>query len=142
VAFGVRIDALHTHARIKALVNGRLTTVHALSCAPSARMLRWRNRKHVALLKQRVAAWNARASVERTYSGLWRQRPGKPPVRWRWRPLPDYLEAENIAGFAPSFTGTTFHSGSGNAGLYVVRYIDFFKKNVGYIPSVKYGDTP
>ena len=55
---------------------------------------------------------------------------------------PRKAKAENIAGFAPSFTGTTFHSGSGNAGLYVVRYIDFFKKNVGYIPSVKYGDTP
>jgi hypothetical protein len=27
-------------------------------------------------------------------------------------------------------------------GLYVVRYIDFLKKNVGYIPSVKYGHTP
>jgi|SRR6516225_6823583 hypothetical protein len=85
------------------------------------------NRKQVALLKQGVAAsnaWNSgsilrkkadlsgRTSVERTYSGFRRQRPGRRPMRWRWRPLPDYLEAENIAGYAPSFTGTTFHSGS------------------------------
>ena len=85
------------------------------------------NRKHVALIKQGVVAWNAWSSGSilpkeadlsgadlsgADLSGFWRQRPGRRPMRWRWRPLPDYLEAENIAGYAPSFTGTTFHSGS------------------------------
>jgi hypothetical protein len=52
-------------------------------------------------------------------------------MRWRWPPS-GLLKVENIAGFAP-YTGTTFHSGSGNAGLYVVRYIDFLKKKTSAI---------
>jgi hypothetical protein len=84
------------------------------------------NRKHVALIKQGVVAWNAWSSGSilpkeadlsgadlsgADLSGFWRQRPGRRPMRWRWPPgLP---RSQKIAGYAPSFTGTTFHSGSG-----------------------------
>jgi hypothetical protein len=99
------------------------------------------NRKHVALLKQGGTAWNApscrrrltsagRTSVERTYSGFWRQRPGRRPTK--------------IAGYAPSFTGTTRFDRPGRLRRDCMSFgiLIFGKKNVGYIPSVKYGHTP
>ena len=111
------------------------------------------NRKHVVLFKRGVAALNApscrrrltsagRTPMERTYSGFWRQRPGRRPMRWRWRPLKYRWVRPLIYPHDVSLRQWIRPARTLKAGLYVVRYIDFLKKNVGYIPSVKYGHTP
>ena len=101
------------------------------------------NRKHVALLKRGVAALNApscrrrltsagRTPMERTYSGFWRQRPGRRPTK------------PKISPGTPPHTGATGFDRPGRLRRDCMSFgiLIFAKKNVGYIPSVKHGHTP
>jgi DNA-binding CsgD family transcriptional regulator len=124
-----------------ALVNGRLTTVHALSCALSApgcsdgesqarRIAQaGRGRLECSILPKKADL--SRADLSR--ADLFRLLAAAPRKAAH--------EAENIAGYAPLVYR---HDGirparTLKAGLYIVRYIDFRKKYVGYVPSVKCG---